>query len=130
MRSLNIRFPLQDNTDLNTFFGMNYVTKDLFNSDLLFLLLTDKGERYYDSDFGCNLNKFLFDPNDDTTVTDIEEEIKNTVSKYIPKLTIKSITFNKNEDDPTISEHQVNINIKFTYDEGVFVENGELNINI
>ena len=130
MRSLNIRFPLQDNTDLNTFFRMNYVTKDLFNSDLLFLLLTDQGERYYDPDFGCNLNKFLFDPNDDTTAIDIEGQIKETVAKYIPKLTIKSVSFNRTEDDPTISEHQVNINIKFTYDEGVFVENGELNINI
>ena len=130
MRSFNIKFPLIDDKDLNTYFKMNYVTKDVYASDLLLLLLTEKGERYYEPDYGCSLMKHLFDPNDETTMGEIENDIKDTVKKYIPKLTINNVNFKTYEDDPdVINEHQLNINIKFTYDEGTFYENGELNIN-
>ena len=130
MRSFNIKFPLTDDKELNTYFKMNYVTKDVYASDLLLLLLTEKGERYYEPDYGCSLMKHLFDPNDETTTGEIEKDIKDTVKKYIPKLTINSVNFKTYEDEPdVIDEHQLNINIKFTYDEGTFYENGELNIN-
>ena len=130
MRSFNIKFPLLDDKELNTYFKMNYVTKEVYASDLLLLLLTEKGERYYEPDYGCSIIKHLFDPNDDVTAGEIEQDIKNTVKKYIPKLTINSVDFNKPTDELYAeAEYQLNINIKFTYDEGTFYENGELNIN-
>ena len=130
MRSFNIKFPLQDDKELNTYFKMNYLTKDVYSSDLLLLLLTEKGERYYEPEYGCGLLKFVFDPNDETTAVEIEKQIKNTVAKYIPSLTIKSVDFKRIEDDPNIkSEHQLNVNIRFTYNDNTFSENAELNIN-
>ena len=130
MRSFNIKFPLVDDKEINTYFKMNYLSKDVYSSDLLLLLLTEKGERYYEPDYGSNLLKFVFDPNDETTTVEIEKDIKKTVTKYIPSLNIKSVDFKRIEDDPNIkSEHQLNVNIKFTYNENDFSENAELNIN-
>jgi phage baseplate assembly protein W len=131
MQSYNIKFPLTDDFSTNTFFMMTQVTKDAFSADLLLLLLTQKGERYYESDYGTNLLKFIFEPNDNLNATDIEEEIRNTVSAYIPNLKINKVTFNFHKDDQgnTISESQLNVNVSFTYTEDSFSESGELELN-
>lgn len=131
MISYNIKFPLNDDVTTNTYFLMSRVTKDAFSSDLLLLLLTQKGERYYEPDYGTNLLKFIFEPNDGLTANDIEQEIKRTVSLYIPALNIEEVTFvtaETNEGNEKISDNQLNVNIKFTYNEDAFSEAGELNL--
>jgi phage baseplate assembly protein W len=131
MITYNIKFPLDDDVTQNTYFLMSRVTKEALSSDLLLLLLTQKGERYYEPDYGTDLLKFIFEPNDNLTASDVEQEIKRTVSLYIPALTINSISFNWNKDDngQPISENQLNVNIKFTYSEDTFSEQGELDLN-
>lgn len=131
MITYNIKFPLEDDVSQNTYLLMSRVTKEAFSSDLLLLLLTQKGERYYEPDYGTDLLKFVFEPNDTLTASDVEQEIKRTVSLYIPALTINSVTFNWNTDDngQPISENQLNVNIKFTYSEDAFSEQGELDLN-
>ena len=131
MQSYNIKFPLNDDTSKNAYFLMTQVSKDAFSSDLLLLLLTQKGERYYEPEYGTNLLKYIFEPNDTLTATDVEQEIKNTVAAYIPALKIKTVTFNWNLDDngQPISGNQLNVNIQFTYTEDTFTENGEVELN-
>ena len=130
MASYNIKFPLRDDISTNTYFQMSRVTKDAFSSDLLLLLLTQRGERYYEPDYGTNLLKYIFEPNDSLTAKDVEQEIKRIVSLYIPALTITSVTFNWNLDDngQPIPETQLNVNVKFTYSEDAFNESGELDL--
>jgi len=131
MITYNIKFPLNDNLSTNTYFLMTQVTKEAFSSDLLLLLVTQKGERYYEPDYGTDLLKYIFEPNDNITATDVEAEIKNTVSKYIPNLKINKINFNWNLDDngQPISENQLNVTIMFTYTEDSFSEQGQLDLN-
>jgi len=131
MITYNIKFPLNDNLSTNTYFLMTQVTKEAFSSDLLLLLVTQKGERYYEPDYGTDLLKYIFEPNDNITATDVEAEIKNTVSKYIPNLKIDKINFNWNLDDngQPISENQLNVTIMFTYTEDSFSEQGQLDLN-
>lgn len=131
MVSYNINFPLRDDVSTNTFFLTTKVSKDAFSSDLLLLLLTQKGERYYEPDYGTDLLKYIFEPNDNIVATDIEQEIKRTVSLYIPALTINSVKFNWNFDDngEPISDNQLNVNIMFTYSEDAFSETGSLELN-
>ena len=131
MKTYNIRFPLQNDSDKNTYFQMTKVTKDAFSSDLILLLLTQKGERYYEPNYGTNLLKFIFEQNDNLVATEVEQEIKNTVSLYIPLLKISNVNFNWNYDDngQQISDYQLNVNVQFVYSEGSFTENGELDLN-
>jgi phage baseplate assembly protein W len=130
MNSFNINYPFKDDTSTKSFISMNRVSKDSYSSNLLLLLLTQKGERLYEPDYGTNLLKFIFEPNDDLTASGVEEEIKNLVSLYIPEIKITSVKFyrlNDDEDNP-ISENQLNVNVKFVYTEGFLNEVGELNI--
>ena len=131
MITYNIRFPINDDPHKNLFLSMTQITKEALSSDLLLLLLTEKGERYYQPDYGTNLLKYIFEPNDSITSNDVEQEIKRTVKTYIPTLTINNVEFNRFVDEqgnPT-SENQLNVKIRFTYTENAFSESGELDIN-
>lgn len=131
MGSYNINYPLRDDVSTNTFFQMTKASKDALSADLLTLLLTQPGERYYNPNFGCSLLKFIFEPNDSLTAQDVEAEIKRIVSLYIPTLKITSVTFNWNTDDngEPISDNQLNVNVKFTFNEDNFSEQGSIDLN-
>jgi len=61
-------------------------------SSLLHLILTRRGSRYYLPDFGTRIYEFIFEPLDGATFESIRSEIEEQVAKYIPNLTINSIT--------------------------------------
>ena len=94
-RFINIAFPFRDDDTKNYFLKMNKNSYDAIKSDLLHLLLTTPGDRLYLPDFGTNLKQFLFEPNDNQVRDDIRNEVQNAVSKYIPNLTITTLTVDR-----------------------------------
>ena len=74
------------------YLNLTQYAKEEVRTDLIHLLLTRKGSRYFLPDFGTRLLEFIFDPLDGPTFSAIEAEIRDTVSKYIPNLEIKTIT--------------------------------------
>jgi len=131
MRGININFPLNDDKEKNTFFKLTQTTKNALSANLTLLLLTAKGERYYMPDYGTNLRRFLFDPNDQTTQIDIEKDIKQTVSRFIPQLQIKSMEFYSgvDKDGNKMDENRLNIEILFQYSEDTFTDTGTLELS-
>jgi phage baseplate assembly protein W len=61
-------------------------------ADLMHLILTRKGQRLYSPDFGTDLLKFIFEPEDGLTLNGIKSEITTVVKRYLPKLQIDEIT--------------------------------------
>jgi phage baseplate assembly protein W len=114
---LNIRYPFQDSPD-GFFVDLNKTTKEAVKSDLLHLLLTNKGTRYYLPDFGTNLRRYIFQPNDAPTHNEIIGEIQIAVDTYLPGLKIVSIDVNVDENNENASI----VNVKFTVTQGVFEE--------
>lgn len=132
MKTINIKFPLTDDVEKNRLFGLNSVSKDALTSNLVLLLLTEKGERYYEPDFGTSLKKFLFEPKDDLTMGDIEKDIRETVKKFIPQLSIKQVQFFSESDDlgENVGDNELRVVVDFTYTEDVFSESGRLELTI
>jgi phage baseplate assembly protein W len=84
-------------------FNKTYSTKDQTKSNLINLLLTNKSERLFNPQFGCDLQKVLFKGiNSDSTVL-IESLITTNINYFIPEITIQQITVNNDEDHNTIS---------------------------
>ena len=132
MRLINIKFPLQDDVVKNRAFKMNTITKDALTSNLLLLLLTKKGERYYEPNYGTNLLQYVFEPKDNLTITEIEGEIRETVKTYIPEVTIERIAFFDDDVDDegvTVEENELKVLIDFKYSENTFVEKGRLELS-
>lgn len=69
-------------------------------ANLIHLLLTRKGSRYYLPDFGTRLYEYIFEPNDTITWGRIEDEIRTAIRAYIPNLEVKSITVVAADQDP------------------------------
>ena len=132
MKSINIKFPLADDNEKNQFFQMNEVTKDALTSNLLLLLLTQKGQRYYNPNYGTNLLQYVFEPKDNLTITEVEREIKITVKEFIPELTITNVEFftDGNDDQGDIvGDNEIRVVINFVYSEDTFSESGRLVLN-
>lgn len=117
---INIVFPFQDDNLKNYFLKMNNQGYDAIKSDLLHLLLTTPGDRLYLPDFGTNLRKYIFEPNDSNVRDDIKAEVQNAVNKYIPNLNVTQITVTKPEDSEfySNSEHTAIVRIDYVYSEG------------
>ena len=113
-RYINIDFPFRDSEN-GYYFKLNSTDKDAIRSDLLHLLLTNKGERLYLPDFGSDLRKYIFEPNDNITHDDIRNNLNETIKKYIPNLYVNDITF-RNDD---IQELIIG-DLKYTVTEGTF----------
>ena len=112
--SINIKFPIEDDLNKNRLFSMSSTTKDAISSNLMLLLLTERGSRYYMSDYGTYLIKYIFEPNDNITLKDIEDDLRETTKKYIPEIRIVSLT----HEQPTETENI--INVLYSYSEGIF----------
>jgi hypothetical protein len=70
----------------------------------------------------------VFDQNDQITASNLESEIRETVSRYIPDLQITNIQFITNIDDSNLNENQINVKINFTYQEGSFIDESNITI--
>ena len=130
MKTINIKFPLDDDKETNAAFALNSTTKDALTSNLVLLLLTDKGQRYYEPDYGTHLRRYLFEPKDPITFGEVEEDIRVTVKTFIPQLTIKNINIfdNKSEEGDALMETEIRLLVDFIYDEGVFTDTGRLEL--
>lgn len=92
-----ITFPFIDSQE-GFFLGLNKIPDEEVRSNLIHLILTLKGTRYFLPDFGTNLMKYIFEPMDTATKTSIDTEIREAVDKYIPNLTITKIEVQTAED--------------------------------
>ncbi len=88
-RYINIDFPFKD-SDKGFYLNINQTDRDAIRADLLHLLLTNKGERLYLPDFGSDLKRYIFEPNDSITHSEIRDNLNETISKYIPNLVVNS----------------------------------------
>jgi phage baseplate assembly protein W len=90
-KTYGINFPFRDSYEGN-YISLSQTTDDEIRSNLVHLILTRKGTRYYLPDFGTRLYEFLFEPLDGPTFSDIESEIRDSVAEYLPGLTITNIS--------------------------------------
>ena len=100
-RFINIDFPFKDSPE-GFYFKLNSTNTDAIRSDLLHLLLTNKGERLYMPDFGSELKKYIFEPNDSITHEQIKDNLNENIKRYIPNLIINDISFKNNDIEELI----------------------------
>ena len=124
-RFINIDFPFRDSKE-GFYFNLTKTNETAIRADLLHLLLTNKGERLYMPDFGTDLMLYIFEPSDSKTFSEIKLDLKETVKKYIPNLTIDEVIV---EQDPN-SEHRATIRIDYNISEDVFTEQDFVIINL
>jgi phage baseplate assembly protein W len=89
-KTYGVTFPFRDSFDGKYLDTTDYEDQEI-RSSLIHLLLTRKGTRYFLPDFGTRLYEYLFEPLDGPTFSEIEAEIRDSVSEYIPGITVTKI---------------------------------------
>ena len=85
-----ITFPFRDSFNGKYLDLTDYASEEV-RTNLIHLLLTRKGSRYYLPDFGSRLYEYIFEPLDGPTFSEIESEIRDSVGKYMPGILITNI---------------------------------------
>ena len=119
---INIDFPFRDSKK-GFYFKLNNTDTDAIRSDLMHLLLTNKGERLYLPDFGSDLRKYIFEPNDQITHDKIKDSLNESIKKYIPNLIVNEISFENDE-----IEELIIVKLRYTVTEGTFSSSDTIEI--
>jgi phage baseplate assembly protein W len=87
----------------NQLFNKTYNTKDQIKSNFINLLLTNKGERILNPEFGSNLKQLLFENITSITEENIKDAIISSANIYLPEIQVVNITLNNEYDNNTIN---------------------------
>jgi phage baseplate assembly protein W len=98
-RTYGLTFPFVDSFD-GKYLDLTDYTAEEIRSNLIHLLLTRKGSRYFLPDFGTRLLEYIFEPLDGPTFQSIEAEIRDSVTKYMPQLQLTSINITAPDNAP------------------------------
>ena len=144
-----INFPFADSRE-GKYLSLSQTADEEIRTDLVHLLLTRKGTRYFLPDFGTRLYEFIFEPLDGPTFSEIESEIRESVQEYLPNLVITNISIKPasedeegkgtyiNDNDERVyrvpgigtKEHTAVVRIDYTITESVFNSSDFVIINI
>jgi phage baseplate assembly protein W len=98
-RAVGFGFPLNG----NAVFVPTYQTRDQIKANLVNYLLTNKGERVFNPNFGGDLRNLLFENILDATVEDLRERIQNDINSFFPEVQVKQVIFDNIPDSNTIN---------------------------
>jgi phage baseplate assembly protein W len=104
---------INTSSNSNGIFAVNYTTLSQAKSNLQNLILTKKGERLQNPNFGCDIHNLLFEQiNEETIGTKVESSILDAVETWLPYLNIEQIVFDYDDND--IDTNKISVDVKFS----------------
>ena len=89
--------------DLITLKNENAIARAVRN-----IVSTTPGEKLFDPDFGSSVSEILFENVDDITAVSIQDEIRNCLNNYEPRVDLIDV-----DVDPTFDENQFDVTITY-----------------
>ena len=102
--AVGISLPFNGTTGFNS----TYTTADQLKTNIISFLLTNRGERLFQPNFGADLRRFIFEQISDITLSDLEEIFNEKIEAQFPQVRITNTNIEAKED-------QNEINISFSY---------------
>lgn len=90
-------------------FKSSYSTEQQALSNLKNLILTQKGERIFQPNFGTDIQKSLFENNTDQLVLQLQETLSEDIKFWLPYIIIKKLEVFQN-----IDQYQIAISLSFS----------------
>ena len=89
-------------------FNKTYSTKDQIKSNLINLLLTDKGERIMNPEFGTDLRRSLFDNMTNSSSELLKLKIIDSINIFIPEILLGEVKV-----EPDFDYNTLNVTINY-----------------
>lgn len=77
------------------------VNDNAINQSIKNLVYTNRGERPFDLQIGCDINKALFEPNDYISAENIKMYVKDTLARFEPRIEVNDVIVTYNNDHDT-----------------------------
>ena len=107
--AVGITLPIQRGND--GYFAQSFRTFDQVRSNLKNLLLTKKGERILQPEFGSGLHDLLFNPATEKFEEDLETTINDSVAKWLPYIIVEDINVDISKEQS--DNNQAKVSLKF-----------------
>ena len=107
--AVGITLPIQRGED--GYFRQSFKTFDQVRSNLKNLLLTKRGERMLQPDFGSGLHDLLFNPATEKFEEDLETTINEAVAKWLPYVIVEDINIDISKE--MTDNNQAKVSLKF-----------------
>ena len=117
-----IKFPFTAENNDRFFIDINEDVDGKLASEILHVILTPKGTRIRMPDFGTDLIRYIFSPNDDWE--SVRNEIVSSVAKYVHGVTVTDINVTSEENN------NIYIDILYQYEKGNIIEEKRLAVRL
>lgn len=104
-----IKYPFTSNNDDMVYLDLNENKTDGIKSQVLHVIFTPKGQKLRDPEFGTDLIKYIFSPEDSATFSEVKNEITSQILKYVPSVEFKDVTIFRDEND----EHGIIVSVEY-----------------
>ena len=121
-----ISYPFTSDGFQNFYLDVNSSVKEKVRSQLMHIVFTPKGQRIRNPEFGTDLIKFIFEPNDSTTWEAVKTEVSESVRRWATNIIINNIQIVKNEED----ESEVYVRLDYSVSEGNKVTNDSIVVQV
>ena len=98
-QQFGIKFPFTNEGEENYFIDTNMTLKDKVRSLIMHVIFTPKGQKLRDPNFGTNLIKYIFEPNEKSSWDKIKEEIGNTLSDHVKGISLDNIEVIQSDEE-------------------------------
>ena len=88
---IGIPFSANPLSGSDSLFKINYTTKDQIKSNIINYLLTSKGERIFNPNFGFNIKEYLFEQANSSTTEILKKNIEDSITNIFPSATLKQV---------------------------------------
>lgn len=110
-----IHYPFTANSEFNTLVDMNETIKDKVRSIIMHIIFTPKGQKLRDPEFGSDLIKYIFDPQDQLSMESIKSDVSEMINKYVGKnVNLDNIEIAQDEDN----QHKIFVKVIYSVKEG------------
>ena len=94
-----IKYPFTSDNEEKMFLDVNNSEAECIKSKLLHVIFTPKGQKIRDPEFGTDLIKYIFSPNDAETWESVKKEIVTSVQRYVPGCIMNDVRVVQSDDE-------------------------------
>lgn len=133
-KTYGLNFPFRDSIN-GDYLDLTTIPETEIKSNLIHLLLTRKGSRYFLPSFGTNLYQFLFEPLTETVINAIKLEIKTACENFLPNLQINNINVEEFWNNPQYAndhnkQRSITVRIDYTITSKTFQVSDNITITL
>lgn len=121
-----ISYPFTSDGFQNFYLDVNSSVKEKVRSQLMHIVFTPKGQRIRNPEFGTDLIKFIFEPNDKITWESVKNEVSESVKRWATNINLNDIQIVKNEED----ESEIYVRLDYSVSEGNKITNDSVVVQV